>query len=57
MARLAGTLQAPARPPSASCILQRRRAARACRGVAAIDRQQRFDALEEELLAARDPDR
>ncbi|MEX0710493.1 MAG: VWA domain-containing protein [Chloroflexota bacterium] len=58
MARLAGTLQAlrPDRPFGEPYPFGGDEPLGLPEAMAAIDRQQRFDAMEEELLAARDPD-
>jgi uncharacterized protein with von Willebrand factor type A (vWA) domain len=58
MARLAGTLQAlrPDRPFGEPYPFSGDEPLGLPEAMAAIDRQQRFDAMEEELLAARDPD-
>jgi uncharacterized protein with von Willebrand factor type A (vWA) domain len=58
MARLAGTLQAlrPDRPFGEPYPFSGDEPLGLPEALAAIDRQQRFDAMEEELLAARDPD-
>jgi uncharacterized protein with von Willebrand factor type A (vWA) domain len=58
MARLAGTLQAlrPDRPFGEPYPFGGDEPLGLPEALAAIDRQQRFDAMEEELLAARDPD-
>ena len=58
MARLAGTLQAlrPDRPFGEPYPFSGDEPLGLPEALAAIDRQQRFDGMEEELLAARDPD-